>query len=312
MNTRTQTSKKPVVWAIDPFEGKNAERAPLAKFLTNWTKGKSPSILPFSVISPGGLRWPVPVSYDFGRDLKAYGIKSVKKNLGQLKMTQTATPEVEVRDNSSRRELVNDVLKFAKKRKAGFIAVNTKTTASKSPFKLGGFAEAIIEQSELPILAVGPNAEVSGGIKEILFPTDLTERSHKAFVKVLGTAKDFGASVHLLFVARNPAIPYAGMDFGAAATWVMESEALQREENRKVAEKWCREAKTMGVSCDYRMVKTFESTARAITKFAKSKHYDLIALASYRTTKTPALLGGTIRSVLASAETPVMEIRAAK
>lgn len=298
---------KPIVWAMDVLEGNNKERKPLAQFLHLWAKGDTRAILPFSVASPGGLRWPVPVTKDFAKDLKDFGLRTLKKELRALGMSGANPPEVKVTAELSRRELAQEVVAYAKKKKAAFIAVNTRS--EKSGSLLGGFAEALVERSDLPVLAVGPDTRVAESISSVLYPTDFSRSSHSAFQKTLAVAAGFGASLDILFVLQDPVIPYAGMDFGASATWIMESEALLLEENRKTAEKWCKEARAVGITCIYRVLRTGDSKARAITRFAKAGKFDLIALASYRSPRTPSFLGGNTRKIIAGAQTPVMEIR---
>lgn len=312
MLKKNKKTSQSIVWTIDPFETKNAHRAPMAKTLKVFSRHLSQKIRPFSVVSPGGPSWPLPVSFPMGKNLQEFGADSVSRDLKKLHMRGMPPPTIEVHDSSSRHELVKDVLRFAKSINAGFIAVNTRRLLSSSPFKVGGFAEALIGNSSVPVIAVSPKAKVTNQIKRILFPTDFTRQSHRAFRKTLELASRFGARVELIHVENPLVLPfsYSEMAIGWADAYMKEAEQARLKRNRKNAKRWCEDARKAGVKCAYRAVRGTGSVAPSILKAAKRGHADLISLAGYRSPKTPAIMGGTVRDVLSSARTPVLEIHA--
>ncbi|MGZ3712209.1 MAG: universal stress protein [Bdellovibrionota bacterium] len=222
------------------------------------------------------------------------------------------SPTIEVHESSSRKELVDDVLRFAKAQNAGYIAVNTRRLLSSLPFKVGGFAEALIGNSKLPIIAVSPRAKVSNKIKRILFPTDFTRQSHQAFRKTLKLASLFKAQVEILHVELPLFVPfaYSEMAAGLGADYMKVAAKAQRKRVRKNAKHWLEEANKAGVKCVYRTMRGNGSIAPSILRAAQRSRTDLISLAGYRNPKTPAILGGTVRDVLSLARTPVLEIHA--
>jgi nucleotide-binding universal stress UspA family protein len=302
----------PIVWAIDPFETKNAHRAPLAKAVKVFSHGLSEQVLPFSVVSPGGLAWPVPVSFPMAQELREFGIRAVRRDLKKLHVRGLQDPLVEVQTSSSRRELVEDVLRYAKAKDAGFIAVNTRRLLSPLPFKVGGFAEALIGRSGLPILAVSPKAQVPKQIKKILFPTDFTPRSRKAFRKTLEIAAKLGAEIVLLTVETPIAAPFsfAEMSLSLPDAWIVEAERARRAGNLSRALQWQKEAAKARVPCTYQNARNGSFVSTGILQAAHRLRADLISMAGYRSAGSPAVLGGTVREVLGSARIPVLEIRA--
>jgi nucleotide-binding universal stress UspA family protein len=307
-----KAKRQPIIWAIDPFETKNAHRAPLAKFLKILSKGLSQNITPFSVVSPGAPSWTVPVAYPYGKELQEYGKKAVKNDLKKLHMKNLNPAAIEVHESSSRRELVSDVLRFAKSNNAGYIAVNTRRLLSPLPFKVGGFAEALIGNSKIPILAVSPKAKVSNQIKRILFPTDFTRQSHRAFQKTLEIAKQFEAQVILLHFEIPLQVPFSfsEMAIGFHESYMIEAENSRHVKLERSAKRWRAQADMDGVKCSFQSTRNSFSVASAILRAAKRNQADLISLAGYRSPKAPSVMGGTVRSVLSFARTPVLEIHA--
>jgi nucleotide-binding universal stress UspA family protein len=268
--------------------------------------------MPFSVVSPGPLSWTVPADGPLGPELVESGTRAVSQDLKKLHMSKISTPTVKFDKSTAKRDLVDDVLRFSKKKRAGLIAVNTRRLLSPFPFKIGGFAEALIGKSNLPIIAVNPKAKVPSKIKNILFATDLSPKSHKAFRKTLKLASRLGAKIDLLHLEVPPMPPYAFTDVPIAMNqnWYVDTEKEQLKRNSKIAERWCAEAGRAGVHCTYESVRAPSSVAKAILRGAKRKKADLISMASYRRPKTPAVIGGTVRDVLSAARTPVLEIHA--
>ncbi|MGZ3649772.1 MAG: universal stress protein [Bdellovibrionota bacterium] len=246
-------------------------------------------------------------------DLKRFGVQAVKNDLKKLHLHHVAAPTVEVHESTSRRELVNDVLRFSKAMNAEFIAVNTRRLLSAFPFKIGGFAEALISKSRLPVIAVSPKAKIPKRIKVILFPTDLSPRSHRAFRKTIDLAARLKARIHILHLELPIAAPYSFGDVpvGFDGGWFVKAERLQLEAHKRAAARWSNEASRAGVRSTHQVVLDPVSLTKAILQGARKQKADLISLASYRSSKTPALIGGTIRDVLSSARTPVLELHAA-
>lgn len=314
MSKQARLSDGPIVWALDPLEAKTASRAPLAKFLKTISRELSQKVLPFSVISPSGSSWPIPVEYNYGKELQASGKKEIRNSLRKLKWKNVSAPTVEVHSSSSRRELVNDVLRFSKERHASFIAVNTQRLLASFPRKIGGFAEALIGKSPLPVIAVSPNAEISTEIKSILFPTDFSKKSQLAFGRAVELARRLKA--HLILVHRDDAPLPDFIGFTTEPLPILEarnSDMREKEAKKTLAraDQWCKKARQAGVSCEYRSEEKSISVSEAILNAAKVTHADLIVMPSYRKTGFLALMGGTARDVLSKARIPVVEIQVA-
>jgi nucleotide-binding universal stress UspA family protein len=308
MTKQNTNHKNKIVWAIDPFETRNAKRAPLAKFLKIFSQKLSLNIAPFALISPGGLAWPVPVSYEIGKKMKAFGEKVLKKDLEKLKIKNALPPTVEVHESSSRRELVGAVVKFAKEQDAAFIAVNAKSESSKIPFKLGGFAEALVAQSPVPVLAVNPKANVPSSVKSILFPTDFSKQSNKAFQETVSLAKKLGAGIQLLHVQSVPQSSYAEIGLGTAFPFLVDALGSGPKSFPVEEKAWVKRAAEEGVPCEFHYAKIYDTIAFAVLKFAKKNKSDLIVLGSTQSANFPNLLGGTVRTILGASSIPVIEI----
>ena len=91
-----------------------------------------------------------------------------------------------------------------KKTKADAIAVSTHSKEGMDHFLLGSFAETLIHHSTIPVIAVNPRTKPHASCKNILFPTDLSAESRKAFLKMIPLAKSWEAKVTVFFKAPNP------------------------------------------------------------------------------------------------------------
>lgn len=305
---------KGIVWAIDPAETRQAPRAPLAKAVKALSRGLSGKVMPFSVVAPGygGFSWPIRLSPEQQKALWEKGEKAVRNDLRKLHAGKVEKPAVEVHASATRRELVDDVVRFARTKNAGMIAVNTRRLLSPAPFKVGGFAEALIGKSPVPVLAVSPKARVPSRFRHMLFATDFSPASRRAFRRACGIAAEMKARITLVHVAIPPALPYTFTDMPMlyAAEFNAENEKATRLMNERTGKRWCQAAEKAGVRCSFEAARAASSAAPAILRLAQKRRADLICMAAYRTPSTPAILGGTMREVLSAARTPVLEIHA--
>lgn len=312
MLNKDKSSKQSIVWTIDPFETKIAHRAPLAKALKVFSKALAQDVKPFSVVSPIAPSWLLPATAPSEKELQEIGTETVTQELKKMQMKGLRPPTVEVQESPSRKKLVGDTLRFAKEQNAGYIAVNTRRLLSSSPLRIGGFAEALIGNSKIPVIAVNPKAKVSNQIKNILFPTDFTRKSHVAFRKTLALASKLGAKVELLHVELPIIAPFAYSEMApglVADGYMKEAEKARNHRINQTAIRWLAEAKKAQVPCSYQRVRSLGPVVPPILKAAKRNRSDLISLAGYRKGGA-ALMGGNVREILGAARTPVLEFQA--
>lgn len=105
------------------------------------------------------------------------------------------------------------VARLASEKKADLVVQGSRGHTGLKRLLLGSFAEAVIRESEVPVLTIRAGHEAgeerrSFEPKRILFPHDFSACSLEALPTVRFLAQTFGARVHLLHVCREiPELP---------------------------------------------------------------------------------------------------------
>lgn len=256
-----------LVWAIDPFSEDEALQASTIKFLKAISQAGKTSIEPVSIVEG---------------DLQAVALEKLTKFLKRAKLPRQSDVEVLVQSDRSLTKAVLRLVAYAKQIGAGGIVVSTQASKGATRFLLGSFAETLILESDVPTIAISPKAKVGSRPKEIMFPSDFSERSRDVFGDVLRLASTFGAKV-VLFHREENALETEGKE----APFVAAASAARVPLQVLVSAKGT-------------------STAKAILDLAKQRGSDLVAMVSHGA-PAPArvVVGSTTRQVLRAATCPV-------
>lgn len=143
-------------------------------------------------------------------------------------------------------------------------------------------------------------------MRRILFATDFSKASRKAFATAVKTAKSSGGTLSILHVLA-PFVPIAPDQYIGPDTW----EQID-EQSRKWATKHLSALATKAKGAGVR-VKVFlveGHPAREVTRFARKAHADLLVIGTHGRTGFAKLFLGSIASqVVATAKCPVMTVR---
>ena len=298
-NLKSQTG--PVIWAVDPFDSRLGQLQPIQKALRVMKLDNE--IVPVAVTSIAEMNFAVPlgtVKDDFSKSIYHGLLKLFKK----LEPKKKLEPQILIESGSSRRKLVHAVVNFATEKKASLIAVNTH--AKKGLSRLGSFSELLIAISPLPVLALNPKAKLGTKISTILFPTEFSEASKKAFDLVLEKAKDWKSKVIIFHKVTLPPVPMAFEGAYMNAQMVDDYFRTWKLEMRDQAEAWKRYALERGVKCEALLHEKQGTVEACILKEAKKQNADIIALATYEGPVAQAILGSTASDILINATRPVL------
>jgi nucleotide-binding universal stress UspA family protein len=143
-------------------------------------------------------------------------------------------------------------------------------------------------------------------MQRILFATDFSKASRKAFATAVKTAKSSGAVLSILHVLA-PFVPIAPDQYIGPETWE-EIDAQSRRWATKELRKRTDRAKAEGVTAKGFLVEGHP--AREVTRFAKKMRADLVVIGTHGRTGFAKLFLGSIASqIVASAHCPVMTVR---
>ena len=143
-------------------------------------------------------------------------------------------------------------------------------------------------------------------MRRILFASDFSKASRKAFATAVRTAKRAHASLSIVHVLA-PFLPVGPDQYVGPETW---------EELDEQARKWATQhlaalaakSKAGGVRATTALIEG--TPAREITRFAKKKHADLLIIGTHgRTGLARLFLGSVANQIVATAPCPVMTVR---
>ena len=307
LSTKTAPRERAIiVWAVEPFLKEKRKVRTLLAAMDLW-RGTTPAeIIPVAVLSPLDLNWPVELVAPLGDQLYEMAQRSLVPVLEKIENEPLSEPRILLQSDSSVRLAAETLFKFAKKEKAEIIAVNTR--ARRGIGRLGSFAERLIALSPIPVLAVNPATSIPGRISRVLFPTDYSSKSKKAFEKVVAWAARWNASITLFHRFDAP----IRASFTAQETGLgMNAELIRRlyddarRDQKKQSEKWLSIAHGAGAPCECVVSESEDNVADQILKAAKTCHADLIAMATHRGPIAQAILGSVARDVLVNSHRPV-------
>jgi nucleotide-binding universal stress UspA family protein len=143
-------------------------------------------------------------------------------------------------------------------------------------------------------------------MRRIIFASDFSKASRKAFVTAIKTAKRANASLSIVHVLA-PFLPIGPDQYVGPETWEEIDEKARQWATRHLAA-LAGKAKAARV-----LTATFlvEGTpAREITRFAKAKHADLVIIGTHgRTGLAKLFIGSVANQIVATAPCPVMTVR---
>jgi len=189
------------------------------------------------------------------------------------------------------------ISKIVRERDISMVAAVTHGRRGLKRFVLGSVTEEIIRTCPCPVLTVGPYLHASTPpkttIRQILYPTDLSEHSLAAVHCALWLARELTAAVTILHVSGRQVTE--------------DADRLQSLVRNEVQER-------LGPIPDRRVVPQFAiasgDPASEILQFAKSRGADMIILG---VRKGPAWAthrsGNIVYRILAQAECPVLTVR---
>jgi nucleotide-binding universal stress UspA family protein len=143
-------------------------------------------------------------------------------------------------------------------------------------------------------------------MRRILFASDFSKASRKAFTTAVKTAKSSGATLSILHVLA-PFVPIAPDQYIGPDTW-QEIDEQSRKWANKHLKALAAKAKTAGVRTKVFLVEGHPS--REVTRIARKLHADLLVIGTHgRTGFAKLFLGSVASQIVATAKCPVMTVR---
>lgn len=304
--------RKKILWAVDAFPESRKLQATTLSTLRMLAKSTDADIFPVYLLSPDQLNLRIEFSQPWIGEFLPSAEKALNSLLAKVKMQGLQKSQVLIQPSPSLRKSVEKLVQYAKENDFDLITLATHGRKGISRMVLGSFAETLFHRSPIPTLIVSPLGKPPQHFKKILFPTDFSEASLKAFQKLWIWAKDFGARITVFHKIPNPVEPvFQSGVLLLGGGWVPIKDFLSNEKKTagETARKWCAQAQEAGVATDFILNDGAGSTVDGILRGAKKSGATLIAMASESGPIASVMLGSISRQVIRSATCPVWTFR---
>lgn len=143
-------------------------------------------------------------------------------------------------------------------------------------------------------------------MRNILFASDFSKASRRAFTTAIKTAKTSGATLTIVHVIA-PFVPIGPDQYVGPETWEQIEEQSRKWATRQLG-RLAERAKAAGVRV--KVLLGEGQAAREVTRCARKLHADLVVIGTHGRTGFAKLLLGSIASqIVATAKCPVMTVR---
>lgn len=299
-----------IIWSIDAFPENPRSYTQGASCLAALeSQSSQKSIQPVYVLSPSQLNLVSDDPLEWIGRYEATAKAALDTLLKKISLPGLEPGKVLLEPRNGNSFTSEALIHFAQDQKAQLIVCSTHARKGLPRFFLGSFAESLMNHSTVPVMIMNMESDVPQKIKKILFPTDLSETSKKAFSKTLAFAKTFGAEIVLLGAVPQPAeiVLQSGV-YLLGGNWVPISTFLESEseEMKKTMQEWTHEAQSQGVKASSVIDSGCKSVTDSILNHLKSQQADLIAIAAQSGPIERTLLGSITRQVVRLSSCPVL------
>ena len=192
----------------------------------------------------------------------------------------------------------DELLKIVSKSKIDLVVAGTRGRTGLRKMLLGSTTEEICRAVTSPILTVGPGIELGAEkpFQRILFPTNLSELSHKTVPYLAMLAKKFGSQITVLHV-----LPQNESDAKPSASGEKTlAETVRAAMSRDFAEL---------AAFPTEFLVAFGNTAETVLRVAREKKAALIAMGIRNAFRPGVLRERTAYRIIAEAQCPVLTVR---
>lgn len=311
-STRKKKASQRIIWAVDPLEDGGVKNQ-ATHVLQDLSSRIQMSIEPVYVLSDSFMGISLPraeLARRYQPALKRI-MDGIAKRGAPLRFE---APRVLVKAPSSKGAAADALDHYAQRQGADLILVSSHGRKGLKRAFMGSFAEELVLHSKTPVLISGPKTAATLALNHILFPTDFSEESRKAFNATLPLAKRLGARVTIFNSIPNPVEPIvqsgAALLGGGFVTTRGYVDLIYKEHKQK-AQHWIKAARAKGVAADSDFdVGGGISVTKSILAYARKKKPGLIAMSSESSALQAAILGSVGRGVAREAPCPVWFLRA--
>lgn len=282
---------KKIIWSIDPFDKDTKPSLLESRQLMRIAEASSAKVQPIYVLYPS--------------EKGAADIVRIQNALARVTQPGMLEPLIITSSGSDRSAGIRALLNYAKKQDVLWFALSSHGRSGLSRALFGSFAESLLLKAPTPVVFLGQNPSPERPKLKVLFASDFSTRSHRAFRRLLREGKTLFKELVIFHSMRFP-MPISSLE--APTYYVPENYFVEQEAwARKKAREWMNEAKTMRIPAKLIIEEAGMGTISGdvILTAAEKESVALIALASSASSIDTALWGSAAYEVLRARELPV-------
>jgi nucleotide-binding universal stress UspA family protein len=299
-----QVSK--ILWAVDAFHENPKEQLKAGKAISLLFKDNPVVIQPVSVLLTGKYVAQSRAFLEKWSELAGLARRNLDKLFKDSNIKNLEEPRLIKQSGPSMTGAVGTLLSFALEEKCDLIVVSSHSRKGADRLFMGSFAETLVLRSPIPVLVLNPKSQPKGKLKHIVFPTDFSEASEKAYFRVVELARETNSEILLMHNIE----PFF-MELGYPFLPPVSAKALKEFDKRlaKTGQSWVRRAEAEGAAVKFYLSHKPGPTLDEILRISKRNgSAGMIAMASQSGPARSVLLGSLTRQVLRSANCPVLVI----
>lgn len=302
------TRTGPILWAFDPFaaEGPGWDRSVEVAELLSLNGQKK--IQPVYVLSPSNFNFTGDFSGPWVGQFEPKAKEAFAEVLEKVNISGLQEPAVIINKQPSLSMNVSKLLKFASKVNAEVVLMNSHARKGLARLFLGSFAETALMATSVPLILVNPEVKRVGQFKKILFPTDFTTTSRKAFRRVLSFCRDHQAQIVIYHKLPDPIEPMVQTGvYMAGGGWVSVQNYIETESEAREQESrsWVEEAQKAGVEAKFFIEEKPGFITDSLNQYITQHAVDMIAVGSKSGPVSTVVIGSIARQMVREASCPV-------
>lgn len=273
--------------AIDPFENDLKPTKEALWWFKQWLQDTKSTLT---------VAYVLPLAKNFA-SIEAHNLadKALKQYVADLDLHIPVQTTVLAEAGASNRVSIKKIIQYAQKISAETILLTSFGRRIVGRLLLGSFADRLLTESPIPLLFLNASPTKhpmhKPVIRKVLFPTDFSQASRRAFELFLEQFQSIALEVVLFHVSMPVTITYEYGLLGPAINipdgyWEDLTHFIQNE-----SENWVRYAHQKGFIATFSLKEGHENIVGAINTEAENENVALIALASTNLQNRAKVLG---------------------
>lgn len=282
--------------AIDPYEDELKPSAEAIQWLRQWLRSENATLDVIYVLSSN------PSHSLF--DACTIAEQRLRQAVSEFDLDTRVNTRLIYENTNSTRNAVYTVVQYAQEIEADMIFLTSYGRRWVGRLLLGSFADRILAISSVPILFLNQSHSRQEG-KRVLFPTDFSPASRRAFDIFLEQFKDTSPEIVLVHVLTSIAALYDYSLIDGTFTFPKHYFEDIHRFIQKESARWMSHAQANGFEIQFILEKKNDAVTETLNQVAKNEKIDLIALASSKVQIPTRILGSVASSLFYQRTYPI-------